>query len=115
MGAHFPVDFRLNSRDIDELYVRVTPCFSSLQHSQELVYRCVQHEQAQFNRGRVKQSNTFYYEGLLILFQMFLVMCVSTYSDVLLRTKYIIWGIVKVTKDFLYYSHFHILRLELML
>ncbi|XP_044756672.1 cellular tumor antigen p53 [Coccinella septempunctata] len=50
MGAHFPVDFRLNSRDLEGLYVRVTPSFSSLQHSQELVFRCVQHEQPQFNK-----------------------------------------------------------------
>ncbi|XP_045467866.1 cellular tumor antigen p53 [Harmonia axyridis] len=45
MGAHFPVEFRHTSQSTEGLYVRVMPSFSSLQHSQELVFRCVQHEQ----------------------------------------------------------------------
>ncbi|KAL3278261.1 hypothetical protein HHI36_013598 [Cryptolaemus montrouzieri] len=51
MGSHFPVDFRVSSRPSQGLFIRVMPSFSSLQHSQELVYRCVQHEQPQLNKN----------------------------------------------------------------
>ncbi|KAK9891721.1 hypothetical protein WA026_016517 [Henosepilachna vigintioctopunctata] len=50
MGAHFPVDFRVSSRPSETLFIRVLPAFSSLQYSQDLVYRCVQHEQPGLNK-----------------------------------------------------------------
>nr|ALE99282.1 cellular tumor antigen p53 [Dastarcus helophoroides] len=50
MGSQFPIDFKISSRPSDFLYIRATPVFSLMQHAQELVYRCIQHEQPYNNQ-----------------------------------------------------------------
>lgn len=46
MNSPFPVDFKIKKRPQNPLFIRVTPVYSLPQHSQDLVYRCLNHEYA---------------------------------------------------------------------
>lgn len=44
MNSPFPIDFKIKHRPQDPLYIRITPVYSLPQHSQDPVYRCINHE-----------------------------------------------------------------------
>lgn len=51
MNIYFPVEFKISQPMNEVLFVRVTPVFSLQQFSQDLVFRCVQHEQPSANKS----------------------------------------------------------------
>ncbi|KAJ8911604.1 hypothetical protein NQ315_015938 [Exocentrus adspersus] len=51
INSPFPVDFKIKKRPQNLLYIRITPVYSLPQHSQEFVYRCINHEKSPMEKS----------------------------------------------------------------
>ncbi|XP_018576453.1 cellular tumor antigen p53 [Anoplophora glabripennis] len=57
MNSPFPVDFKIKNRPQNSLFIRVTPVYSLPQHSQDFVYRCINHEHPMETSNRNVKEN----------------------------------------------------------